>query len=357
MRTLKIGITIIFIGLFVSCGNDEKANIPTQESISVTLKKAETSVSLNAISASGQVQASQSATLSTRFMGNVEEISVNVGDKVQKGQVLISLDAANLNAKLSQAKAGIIQAEANLKNVQTNFDRFQKLFEQQSISKKELDDITTQLSVAKAQLEAAQQMKNEVDSQLKYAEIKAPFSGIVSAKFIKEGSMAHPGKPLLIIDNPKQFEVVASIAESDISAIKKESKVLVSIASFSKELSGTVKEISSNAKSTGGTYSVTIQLNETSDNIYAGMYAKVAIENSSVSDSSALFIDKKALIQKGQLHGIYTVSQNNTAILRWVKLGRATNDTVEIISGLSAGESYILSSEGKIYNGVLVTIK
>lgn len=357
MRTLKIGITLITLSLFISCGNEEKANIPAQEAIAVKLKKAETSASWNAITASGQVQASQSAKLSTRFMGNVEEISVNVGDKVQKGQVLISLDAANLNAKLSQAKAGIIQAEANLKNVETNFDRFQKLFEQQSISKKELDDITTQLSVAKAQLETAQQMKNEVDSQLKYAEIKAPFSGIVSAKFIKEGSMAHPGQPLLIIDNPNQFEVIASIAESDISAIKKESKVSVSIASFSKELSGSVKEISSNAKSTGGTYSVTIQLNETSEKIYAGMYAKVAIENSAVSDSSALFIDKKALIKKGQLHGIYTVSQNNTAILRWVKLGRSTDDTVEVISGLTAGESYILSSEGKIYNGVPVTIK
>jgi len=357
MRTLKIVTAIITLSLFVSCGNEEKANISVQESISVTLKKAEKSASLNAITASGQVQASQSATLSTRFMGNVEDVSVNVGDKVQNGQILISLDAANLNAKLSQAKAGIIQARANLKNVQTNFDRFQKLFEQQSISQKELDDITTQLSVAKAQLETALQMKNEVDSQLKYAEIKAPFSGIVSAKFIKEGSMAHPGKPLLIIDNPDQFEVIASIAESDISLVQKNSKVKVAIASLSKELDGTIKEISSNAKSTGGTYSVTIQLNETNDKIYAGMYAKVSIDNSSASDSSAVFIDKRALIQKGQLDGIYTLSQNKTAILRWVKLGRVMDDTVEIISGLSAGESYILASEGKIYNGVPVTIK
>jgi len=357
MRSFKIIFTIISISALISCGQEEKSTMPTQKAIAVTLKKAEKSSSAKTITASGQVQAAQSATLSTRFLGNVETISVHVGDKVQKDQILISLDAASLQAKRSQTNASIIQAEANLKNVQVNFDRYKRLFDQQSISKKELDDITTQLSVAKAQLEAAQQMKNEVLSQLKYAEIKAPFSGIVSAKFINEGSMAHPGKPLLILDNPKQFEVVANIAESDIASVKRNNQVQVFIPSISKQLTGRVKEISSNAKNSGGTYSVIVQLNETSGKVYAGMYAKVVIENAALSDASTIFIDKKALIQKGQLEGIYTVSQNNTAILRWVKLGRTTENQVEIISGLSDGESYILSSEGKIYNGVPVSIK
>jgi RND family efflux transporter MFP subunit len=357
MKPLKIIITVLAISVFVSCGKDEQATIPSQEAVTVTLKKAVQSSSAKSIVASGQVQASQSATLSTRMMGNVEKITVNVGDKVQKGQVLISLDAANVKAKLSQANASILQAEAQLKNVQTNFNRYQKLFEQESISQKELDDVTTQLSVAKAQLEAAEEMKNEVISQLKYAEIKAPFSGVVAAKFIKEGSLANPGQALMIIDNPNQFEVVASIAESEIASVKKNNQVMISIASVSEEFTGVVKEISSNAKSSGGTYSVTILLNETNEKIYAGMYAKVAIESATTSDSRSIFIDKSALIQKGQLHGIYTVSQNNTAILRWVKLGRSTANQVEIISGLTNGESYILSSEGKIYNGVPVTIK
>ena len=138
MRSFKIIFTIISISALISCGQEEKSTMPTQKAIAVTLKKAEKSSSAKTITASGQVQAAQSATLSTRFLGNVETISVHVGDKVQKDQILISLDAASLQAKRSQTNASIIQAEANLKNVQVNFDRYKRLFDQQSISKKEL---------------------------------------------------------------------------------------------------------------------------------------------------------------------------------------------------------------------------
>jgi len=357
MRSLKIITIVLIVSVLFSCGKDEKAMVPTQEAVAVTLKKVKKTSSFKSIMASGQVQASQSATLSTRMMGNVEKITVKVGDQVQKGQVLISLDASDIKAKLSQTNASVLQAEAHLKNVETNYNRYQKLFDQQSISQKELDDITTQLSVAKAQVEAAQQMKNEVISQLKYAQIKAPFSGIIAAKMIKEGSLANPGQPLMILDNPKKFEVVASIAESQISQIQRNDNVQVSITSVAEEITGKVTEISNNAKSSGGTYLVTILLTETSDEIYAGMYAKVTIESASTSDSASIFIDKKALIQKGQLHGVYTVSQNNTAILRWIKLGRITEHQAEVVSGLTDGEPYILTSEGKIYNGVPIVTK
>ena len=78
---------------------------------------------------------------------------------------------------------------------------------------------------------------------------------------------------------------------------------------------------------------------------------------SSENTNSQVTVPKSALVHKGDLQGIYTVSSSNTAILRWLKLGRSLGDHVEVLSGLAPGEQYVLSAEGKIYNGVKVNIK
>lgn len=73
--------------------------------------------------------------------------------------------------------------------------------------------------------------------------------------------------------------------------------------------------------------------------------------------SKNIMIPRSALVQRGELEGIYTISSSNTAILRWLKLGRTYGDQVEVLSGLAQDEAFISSFEGKLYNGANVTIK
>ena len=75
------------------------------------------------------------------------------------------------------------------------------------------------------------------------------------------------------------------------------------------------------------------------------------------TENALVLVPKEALVYKGQLTGIYTVSQNKTAMLRWLRLGRDYGNQIEVLSGLSTDESYIVSAEGKLYNGVKVTIQ
>ena len=70
-----------------------------------------------------------------------------------------------------------------------------------------------------------------------------------------------------------------------------------------------------------------------------------------------VLVPQQAIVKRGQLTGIYTVSQSNTAMLRWLRLGRTFGDNVEVLSGLAADENYIVSAEGKLYNGANITIK
>lgn len=352
-------IGLITLALFIaSCGDGKKKNIAENAPI---IKVSVNSVSEEGgdsfLTTSGKIEAVNSANLSTRMMGYVDRIYVNVGDKVQKGQQLISISNADLSAKLAQVNAGITEATAAYTNAEKDYNRFMALFSENSASQKELDDITANYNMAKARLEAAKQMKNEVNAQFSYANIRAPFSGIVTNKFIKEGDMANPGMPLLEVESPGKFQVMAMVPENEILEIKANTTVDVILKSLNETVKGKVVEISTSSKNTGGQYLVKVVLDKTDAGILSGMYATVRFPIAQKKNAQSVMIPKEAIVNNGELTGVYTVSQSNTALLRWLRLGRTMGDQVEVLSGLTSDEQYIVSAEGKLYNGAKISIQ
>ncbi|MGA9326064.1 MAG: efflux RND transporter periplasmic adaptor subunit [Salegentibacter sp.] len=352
----KIIYTIAFIalsGLTVSCGGDENKEtaVKKQPPVKVTLSSpAEGSDQY--VTASGKVEAVNNAKLSTRMMGYINKIHVNVGDKVKNGQLLVSINNSDLQAKLAQVNAKITEAKVGYTNAEKDYKRYQALFEENSASQKEMDDMSANYEMAKARLEAAKQMKNEVESQFAYVNIRAPFSGVITNKFADEGDMANPGMPLLAMEAPGAFEVKAMIPESEISEIQPGTKVKVLVKSLDKTLPGKVTEVGSSARNTGGQYPVKVALEKTGENILSGMYATVQFPvEKQAGSSQSVMVPEEALVKHGELTGIYTLSSEGTAILRWIRTGRKVGDKVEVLSGLSADEQYILSADSKLTNG------
>ena len=270
---------------------------------------------------------------------------------------MISINSADLSAKLAQVNAGITEATAAFSNAEKDYNRFTALFNENSASQKELDDITANYNMAKARLEAAKQMKNEVNAQFSYSNIRAPFNGVVTNKFIKVGDMANPGMPLMEVESPGNFQVLAMVPESEILQIKSGSEVQIMIKTLNESFKGTVAEVSTSAKNTGGQYMVKVLLNESQSNLLSGMYATVQFPTTKKANNGRVLVPMDAIVQNGQLSGVYTVSESNTALLRWLRLGRTYGDSVEVLSGLSAEEQYIISAEGKLYNGVKISIQ
>ena len=360
MKIYKKLITLVTTSLLVlSCGSDHKTSIAENMTpIVVKINAVKTDQNNLLITASGKIQASNSANLSTRMMGFVNKIYVNVGDKVNKGQLLLSVNNTELQAKRAQVNAGITEATAAFTNAEKDYTRYKNLFAENSASQKELDDMTAHFEMAKARLESANQMKNEIDAQFTYANIRAPFNGVVTNKFIEAGDMANPGMTLIAVESPKQFEVTAMVAESDISKIRPNSKVDVLVKSMNQSISGIVSEISSSAKNTGGQYLVKIALDKTDANILSGMFTTVQFPvKKTATTRSMIMIPTASIVANGSLKGIYTVSEQNTAILRWLRLGKTYGDNIEVLSGLNAEEHYIVHAEGKLFNGAKVTIQ
>lgn len=363
MKTLSIHklFAIVTLFAFLSCGQDEKEGVKnTSNPVSVVVAKVTANDDNSPLVVSGTIEAVNSANLSTRLMGYVERINVKVGDKVSKGQTLIVINNTDLQAKRAQVNAGISEAKAAFTIAEKDYNRYKNLFEQNSASQKELDDMTAHYNMAKARLEAAQQMKNEINAQFAYTNVKAPFSGVVTGKFIDEGALANPGMPLLAMESPQNFEVIARVPEAIISNIKEDEAVNVVVSSIDAELKGKVSEVSTSSANSGGQYLVKLSLDSKNDKVRSGMFASVRfpnIKNQKSNSTTTIMIPKDAIITNGQLSGIYTVSQQNTAVLRWLRLGKTFGDKVEVLSGLSADESYILSSEEKLYNGAKLSIQ
>jgi RND family efflux transporter MFP subunit len=205
-----------------------------------------------AISFSGRVESEQTAYISTRVMGAIEKIHVREGDKVLAGQLLVSISNQDLMARRVQAEAAVAEAEAAWNVAQKDQQRFKTLFEQQSVSPKELENVTLQARSAQSRYESATQMLRELEVSLGYTRLKAPFSGVITRKMVDEGSMANPGMPLLILEQGGKLRVSATIPESEIAHVQRGDRVQMTVKSSGKVFPGTILLISPSSQGTGG---------------------------------------------------------------------------------------------------------
>jgi RND family efflux transporter MFP subunit len=291
-------------------------------------------------------------------MGFISSMKVKPGDRVQRGQLLATISNDDILAKRAQAQAIINEAESALKDAKKDYERFEELYKKQSASEKEFENATLHYYSAKAKVEAAQQMKNEADAQLVYTNLVAPFSGVITQKNINEGSMANPGVPILTLEQPDGYHVRAFVSENEVGKLKKGMPAAVTIKSNRKHFTGNISEISPSSQFSGGQYQIKIIVPAIENSgLFSGMYVNVNIPVNTDSGIQSLFVPASAIIHKDQLSGLYTINVDQTAQLRWLKVGKENGSDVEILSGLQADEKFITQSKGKLYNGVSVLVK
>lgn len=349
-----LGLSIV--GILSACSTPEEKTInQATESIKVEFAQVEAKPNRIEIEGSGQLQAVESANISTRMMGQVSEVMVKSGEEVKKGQLLVKISSADLQAKAAQVDAGIAQAQAGYDNAAKDYERFQNLHESGSASDKELENMKSRYEMAKAGLDAAKSMKKEVMAQFDYLNIRAPFSGTVANTFVKAGDMAAPGHPLVNLESMDEMEALIMVPEAKIQAVKIGQEALIKLKSADLNVKAQVKDVSYSSKNTGGQYLVKLLVEEKNEKLLPGMFVNARIFSSDSSKQSTVKIPKTALVERGQLRGVYTPNGEGIAILRWLRLGEESEGMVEVLSGLSANESYIVNAEGRLYNGVSIT--
>lgn len=286
----------------------------------------------------GTIRAKLQARLEAKVPGRIQEMRAAPGQMVKAGEVLVRLDSQEIRARLDQAVAMQQQAAGDLK-------RYTALLERGAATPAEFDAMQARARVAEGAVKEAQTM-------LGYADVVAPFDGVVTRKLADVGDLAAPGKALLDLEDPAHLQLEADIPEAIIDTIKLDAALPVRVPHVVDELQGTVGEIAPAADPNSRTFRVKLDLPPT-PGLRAGQFARVAVP---LAQTTALRVPASALVQRGQLRLVFVVSENH-AVLRLVKAGRHIGEEVEIASGLSPGESVVTENAASLVDGQPLEVK
>ncbi len=295
--------------------------------------------------------------VSTKLMGAVSSIHVEEGAEVAAGELLVSIRSDDLKAKRAQAGAGRTEAAAAFENISANHARVTELYARKSASRKEMDDVRMAYDMARARLEAADEMAGEIDDLLKYADIRSPITGTVIGKYVQAGDLANPGMPLVAVEDTRELRVNFSVPESEIGRIRRGANVTVVIgaAGANTVVAGSVITVNPAGDPASRRYQVQARIDPPPGaKIHSGMFAEVSVE---AGEREAIAVPGSVLVRRGQLDGVYILTPGGEALLRWVRTGAAYADgRVEVLSGLAGGEEVITTSDPRITDGVRVGV-
>jgi len=288
----------------------------------------------SAFEAAGVAEPIQQATVSTKLMGSVNAVLVQEGDMVRAGQALVHIDARDLEAKASQVAAAIADAEAQQKEAATHAARFTALYNDSAATRAQYDAAMTGLARADAGLRAARAGAGELDAVRSYATVRAPFSGMITARLADVGSFAAPGSPLLTVQDISSLRLSVTVPADVARHVKRGQSVMARVDgdSATARIEGVVPA------GAGGLYTVNALVSNREATYRAGSVVTLALPT---GKRSGLAVPQSALVRDGDLVGV-VVRQNGADTRRWVRLGQSAGSLVEVTSGLRSGETIVV---------------
>lgn len=285
--------------------------------------------------AAGQAEPIQRAMLATRLMAQVTAVTVHEGDRVAQGQVLVRLDAAELEARRGQVEAGIAAAEAGWREAKQFADRIRGLYADSAAPRAQLDQAEAGLARAEAGLTSARLAARELGAVREYAELRAPFAGVVTARQADVGAFAAPGMPLVVVEDQSALRISVTAPIEAAGLVR------------GVELDGMIGGQTTQARVEGvvpapggGLLTVNAIVPNPEGRYQSGAAASLAIPMGTVA---ALTVPVEAVIREGDLTGV-RLRTTSGSDLRWVRLGRVIGDRVLVLSGLSAGDTVLVQS-------------
>jgi RND family efflux transporter MFP subunit len=320
-----VTLTVLALGLG-ACGHETRqaTEAPAGPARDVTTAAVVRSGGAGEVAVPGTVQARKRATLSARMPASVTELPFQEGQWVPAGAVVVRLDDAALRAALSAAEAGVKAAQADL-------DRTKTLLGKGAATPRELEQMTAAASAAEAQLTAAK-------DQLSYSALRAPFAGRVASRRVNLGDVTNPGMPLIEIEGEGGLELKAAVESSLAATLRPGTKLKAQVDGQPAPLPATVTAIAPSGDPTTHRFELKADL-PTAQGLRAGLFARLLVPG--VRAEARLHAPATALFQRGGLTGAFVVIDGK-ARLRWIAPGALDGDSVEIRSGLEAGERVVL---------------
>jgi len=293
----------------------------------------------------GVVEAVRQTVVSAQVPGAVVALAVKAGDRVKAGQVLLRLDARAAEQQAGAAAAQVQAARAAQDQATKEFERQKQLFQKNYISQAALERAEAQYKSAQAQSAAQMASAGAARTESGFYIVRAPYDGIVSDVSVVLGEMAMPGRPLMTLYDPQALRITAAVPQT--AAIRLGSD---SAATLQAELPGVgarIKPLRWQVLPSldPATHTVQVRLDLPPGTAAApGMFARAWLPGGA-GETARLSVPGRAVVRRAELTGVYVIGTDGRPLLRQVRLGRASGEQVEVLSGLASGERVALDPQ------------
>jgi HlyD family secretion protein len=316
----------------------------------------------------GSLVGAQTVDVVPRAQGRLQSITVRIGDRVSKGQVLAKVEDQELREQLRQsdasyevARATIRQREADLSFAKTNLDRNKSLFDRSLLPRQSLDDAEArhqaaqaQLELAQAQLQQASSRREELRINLGNTTVYSPVTGFVAKRLVDPGAFVTQNVILLSVVDISTVRLVVNLVERDLRKVSVGAGASVSVDAYPGELfEGRVARVAPVLDPATRTAEMEIEIPNASARLKPGMYARVRLI--SANKENALVVPKSAVIDTQGRKGVYLV-RNGQAVLRVVTLGLEEPDRIEVTDGLTEGDDVVSTGATSLRDGARVLL-
>ena len=348
-RSLLIAVVLTF---GIGCSSKPQPLVQQTEVVHAATVATQRANIPDLLEASGTVHAAQTSELASQMMGNIVEIRVHEGDRVQRGQVLAVIDDSQSRAEMNRANAAdnaaqqqLVASQADLGLAESTLRRYQSLYDKKSVSPQEFDEVKArqQAAIARRDMARAGQAQSKAvltqsRTSVEFTRIRAPFDGLVTERRADPGTLAAPGTPVFTIEDLNHYRLEAAVNENDLRYVRMGQMVQISLDALNDaKLNGKVIQIVPAADSASRSFLVKIKLPRDT-RLRTGLFGRAAFSR---GERSSLLIPRTAVVERGQLQGVYVLDRNKVADLRYVTLGQSSGTDIEVLAGLQDGERLV----------------
>ena len=302
--------------------------------------------------ASAQIEPILSVAIVAKTSGRVIAVHKEMGAQVNEGDLLVELEANDASAQLLQARANLAQASAQQAEAQRQYARLSELYKAGAVSKQQLEQVETQVSLAGAQVAAASASVDMAQTNYERTRITAPAAGTLASRSVEPGALVGAGTPLFQLVDLSTVVVKANVAERDINSVKAGAGVAVKVPSLERDFTGTVEAVSPAMDRQTRSFPVRVTLPNADGLLKGGMFAQVQF---AVRDEEGVLVPVSALVEReGNTYAFVvsgeTVRQQKVTV-------RVNANAVASVEGVPAGSTVVVAGQNRLYDGAPVKVE
>ncbi len=310
---------------------------------------------------SGTAQAGAETNLSFKVSGTIQDIRVNVGDQVHRGQVIATMDSKDYQILVEQAEAALEQAQAQSRTASASYERVQALYENRNASKQDLDAARAAHESAQAQVSTIEKRLELAGLQVEYTQLKAPTDGDVAVVSAEVNENVQSGMPIVTVTSGTIPEVKVTVPEVIISQVKMGSDASVTFDSApGKGFKATVTEVGVASTGYMTTFPVKVRLTDAADQLRPGMAGEVSFRFETSDSRERILVPPVAVGEDRQGRFLFIVEPAEEgfgfARRRAVTIGELTSEGLEVFEGVQENDLVVTAGVSKIVDGQKVKL-